>query len=209
MVAVLLLLLVALLVAALAVEVAVGKVAHDRTERLLAEAFDAPVTVALHGRPLTLDLVRRRIPAADLVAREVPLGDTGGRIGRLDVRLEGVLLPRDRDGEWRVEQGVFEAHLDSDDLADLADLPPGVEGVRLVDDTVEVRTTAGVRFPASLDVEDGDLVLRADRGVLRLLPTASFRVPLGDLPAGARVRDVALNGGEVTARGVLGGRLGV
>lgn len=202
-----LLVLVALFVVGLAVEIAVGKVAHDRTEATLRDAFETDVSVVLHGRPLTVDLVRGRIPSADLVARRVPLGDTGGRIGRLDVHLEGIDLPRNGSDAWVIDHGTFTAHIGSDDLEDLAGLPPGVAGVRLDDDVVQVVTSAGVSFPASLDVDGDDLVLLADRGVLRLLPTARFRVPLGNLPAGARVREVEVADSEVTARGVLGGRL--
>lgn len=201
----------ALAVTAGVVELVVAVVARARSERALAAAAGGDVHVRLGGRPVAWHLARRRLPRVWVTARAVPVGDDA-ELARLDVWLGDVRLPArpaggggPTGGRVRAARGSFEARVDSAQLARLADLPPGLTGLRLTDDALRIHTAAGPALETSVTARDGGLLIRADRGLIGVLGRAELRLPLGELPAGARVEHARVEDGMLVAAGSLDG----
>lgn len=191
--------------ALVAAEVAVTAAVQRRASDRLAAAIGGDVEVHVAGRPLLLALLRGEIPEVRVTARRVPVDE--GRITRLDVRLRDVRLPRG-PRPLSAADARFEARLSTDDVAALTELPPGVSALRLTGDGLRIHTSPGVSFETSVTAAGGHLLIRADRGVLRILPRAEFRIRLPELPAGATVEHAWVDRGHLHATGPLdGGRL--
>ena len=209
MIPVIVLLVVILLIGG---EVLVRTLARRWTvERLQALTGGTVVAIDITGSPVTWHLLRRRVPAITVVARNVPVGDGDASIHELQVDLTDVTLPRGRTGTARhrpltARQGRFRAVLDQDDLVRLADLPRVVRSLRLTaEGTVEITTVAGVRMTATLDTRDGAIVVRPDGGLLGALEGVQLTIPLPDLPAGAVVAWVEVRGRVLVAGGPVDG----
>jgi hypothetical protein len=151
-------------------------------------------------------LVRQPIPQVDLLAEGVPLGETGARIATLSVRLDNVTLrgPRRRP-EITADAGSFVATFLDDAIDGLVDLPPVVERVWLLGDAVRVNMVAGMAVTCDLQLENGQAVLRPRLSELLdgRLPWHRFGRDVPELPLGAQLETLEVDGGQVVATGSL------
>ena len=212
--------------------VAADRVGVAVTERVLADelqrsgGFASPPDVEVHGVPFLTQALAGRYDRIDVVARDVPAGEVAGTpvtLPRLSATLRGARVPLsdalsgtvttvpvDRvDARALVPFEVVERSSDVDGLAVAA------EGDRLrLAGSVRVlgRDVSGSAL-SRLTVDDGEVVVTAESFDVgsdlasRLLTRAlegrfDVRVPVGTLPYGLRVDDVAVqpDGLAVTAR---------
>lgn len=179
-----------------------------RTQRLVEQQLGAPCRVQVAEHALVrAAVVRRRITALEIISERVPIGDDGAHLTSLHVRLEELELqgPRLRPLQLRAGSGAFRATLTDDGLADLVDLPPVVDRVSLMGDGLRISTALGVAITCDVLLEDERIVVRP-----RMAPPlaarfswASFAVGVPELPFGARLESLTVDGGEIVLHGHL------
>lgn len=170
----------------------------------IATAIQADVELQVVGRPLTWRLLRRHLHQVILVAEDLPVLEGTARLRRLrieldDVRLEGPA----QDRRITAGAGRFDLRLDGDQLLPMVTLPPFLLTFTIVPRGVRLMTLAGVAVDASLELAGSALKVRANRGVLRLIPHPTFWLPLPTWPYGAVVDDMLLHDGWLEAWGTL------
>ena len=198
-----LLLLLALLVAVSGAELGLRFVAGRIADQRLTRAIGADVTVTLGGPFAGLRLLTGRVRHIHAVATEVPVRNGDAVIGRLTVELEDVDLSL-QDRDLRAVHGEFVAHIPEGELDALAGVPAAVGSIRIRDGSLRLVTPAGVGVGASLDADDGDLVVRPSNPIAELT-RFRLRFSVGDLPAGATIHSVSVEVDEVVVRGDLDG----
>lgn len=167
------------------------------------------------ARPLLPGLLRDAGTAAHLVAHDVPVGDDGGHLADLDVRVPGVRL---RPGRRVLEtaDGSFTALVGQEDLGRIVTLPGVVSRLELRTAGLRVWTVLAVPIDAEVAVADHALVVIPDplqvSRLLELPGLSAFRrtvahggVRLGlpDLPLGAAITGLVFGDGEVTVTGTV------
>lgn len=192
--------------AAVGVEVALRVALPSWLGTRLTAAFGGPAEVEL-PTPLLPHVLRRAFPIVTVHATDVPIGDAGGRLDRLDVHLRDVRFLRTRDEPEAVSagEGRFVATILAANVGRLGDVPPIVRAIDVEPDTLWITTVGGVRLPATVDVDQGDLAVRPRSRSLASLPFGELVIPLPVLPAGAIVTDVRLEDGAVVASGTVDG----
>lgn len=200
-----LLVLLVLVVVAVATDRIVVTIAERRVSDQVSAALDAPATVDLGGTLPGLRLLTGSIPRVDVAAREVPLTE-GVELQRLDARLTGVRV------SWRylrerqetlppADEGTFRAQIDVASLADLLPVPgrlEAVDGQRL---RLSVANVASVE--ATLDAEDGRVVVRPQSPLAAFLGLERFDVDLSDQEGRPHVEEVVIRGDALVLRGRL------
>ena len=179
----------------------------DRLRRMVEGQIGAPCELHLPEPDLfRAALVRRHLTRVDLRAVEVPMGGREARATTLAVTLDGLDLrgPRLRP-TVQASGGRFVATFGDEAIRELVDLPPVIDRVWLLDDALRVATVVGVAFDGDLGVEDEQVVIRPRRpGALAgPLPWRSLTRPLPEMPFGAHLETLRVDGGQVTASGFL------
>lgn len=179
----------------------------DRLQQTVEAQLGAPCDLYLPDADLLrAALVRRHLTRVDLRAAEVPLGDREARASMLAVSLHGLDLrgPRLRP-QVRASGGEFVATFGDDAVGGLVDLPPVIDRVWLLDDALRVTTVVGIAFDCDLGLEDEQVVIRPRlTGALAAqLPWRALARPVPDLPFGATLDTVRVDGGQVIASGSL------
>lgn len=188
---------------------AVERLLEARAPRVAADRLGAllglPVEVVAAGR--ARDWLRhRRIPVVAVTARDVPVRGGAAHLDRLDVQLRGVRLTGPRDRRRVVaDGGDFQARLSQGQLRLLVDLPPLVRRLDVTDDHVRFVTTGGLVVDARLSAEEHGIVLTPVANPLAKVLPVRLRIPLDDLPAGARVERAVVRDGTVVASGPIDG----
>lgn len=200
-----LLVLLVLGVVVVAADRMVAAVAEQRVSDHVSAALDAPATVELGGTLPGLRVLTRRLPRVDVAAEDVPLG-RGVVLDRLDATLTGVRvtwtylreqperLPPADEGRFRAEIGV----------ASLADLLPISGRVEATDSgrlRLSIANLASVE--ATLDAEDGRIVVRPQTPLAGVLGLERFDIDLSDEPGRPHVEDVEIREETVVLRGRL------
>ena len=174
-------------------------------------------TVESHvGAPCELDLAeghllraflrRQPISQVDLRAEGVPLGETAARIATLSVNLANVTLRGTRRRPTvSADGGSFVATFLEDAIATLVELPPVVERLWLLGDGIRVNMVAGVAITCDLCLEDGQIALRPRMPELlgRRLPWQRLAREVPELPFGAQLETLEVDGSQVVATGSL------
>jgi hypothetical protein len=177
----------------------------QRAADRLADAMGAAVELRVVGRPLLRHMVRRHLPAATIVATDVPLRDGQATLNRLQVDLADLRVTGGPGEEHRLtaDAGRFQARLLTAELLALVELPPYLVGMSLRPRGLRLQTIGGVYVDAVVDVDPTSLTIRPVTSVLRLLPQSGFRIPLPALPFGATIEAIELHDGRVEASGTL------
>ena len=167
----------------------------------------APCELDLAERDLLRAVLRRKpIPQVDLRAEGVPLGESGARITTLSVNLANVTLrgPRRRP-TVSAGGGNFVATFLDDAIATLVELPPVVERLWLLGDSVRVNLVAGVAVTCDLCLEDGRIALKPRLPELlgHRLPWQRLAREVPELPFGAQLETLEIDGSQVVATGSL------
>ena len=176
---------------------------HQTVERHVG----APCELDMQERDLLRAVLRRQpISQVDVRAEGVPLGETSARIATLSVNLANVTLRGTRRRPTiSADGGNFVATFLDDDIATLVELPPVVERLWLLGDGIRVNMVAGVAVTCDLRLEDGQIALRPRLpGLLeRHLPWTQLARDIPDLPFGAQLETLHVDGGQVVATGSL------
>lgn len=158
------------------------------------------------GDLLRATFVRRRLTRLDLAARDVPLGDLGARLSTLEVALHELELHGSRlRPHVRASAGSFVASLGEEAISDLVQLPPVVERVWFVGDGLRVHTVMGIAFTCEVRLEDGRIVVhpRVGEALAGRLPWRGLARPVPELPFGATLESLVVDGGEVVVTGSM------
>ena len=179
-----------------------------RLHRTVEAHVGAPCELDIPERDLVRAVLRRQpIPQVDLHADGVPLGEAGARIATLSVNLANVTLrgPRRRP-TVTADGGNFVATFLDDAIATLVELPPVVERLWLLGDGVRVNMVAGMAVTCDLRLEDGQIALRPrlPEPLGRRLPWQRLAREVPELPFGAKLETLAVDGSQVVATGSLG-----
>lgn len=189
------------------------------TERLLRVRVVEQVRRAIEnaaGGPARLDItpglllahgLRRHVPGARLVLRDVPIANGSAHLRRIEVDLVRLELtgPRRRHGVT-AQEGTFSAELSGADLNALVNLPPGISRIELSPDRVRLRTVAGLAVDTKVELTERGLRVRPSGGLLDLLPllpSSGFTIALPVLPYGAIVRRIEPTKDAVRVHGDL------
>ncbi|MDX1658813.1 MAG: LmeA family phospholipid-binding protein [Nitriliruptorales bacterium] len=196
-------LLVALGIALVGAELALRFAAARIADQYLSRVIGADVRISLRGPFAGLRILTGRAEEVDGVASDVPILEGDALIGHLEVRLLDVELSL---GERRLRavHGEFTARIPERELDALAGVPSAVGSITIEDGALKLVTPAGVGVTADVEAEDGDLVVKPTNPIAEL---ARFRLrfSVGELPAGATIHSVGVEGGEVVVRGDLDG----
>lgn len=198
-----LLLLLALAVVLVATDRIVAMVAEQRVSEQVSAALDASATAELGGALPGLRLLTGTVPRIDVSAEDVPVADRAV-LAQLDVTLTGVrvswrYLFEERETLPPADDGRFRARID---VASLAELLPGeleaVDGERL---RLSFAGIASVE--ATLDAEDGRVVVRPQTPLAGLLGLERFDIDLSGQEGRPHVEEVDIRGDAVVLRGRL------
>jgi hypothetical protein len=170
----------------------------------IATAIEADVELHVVGRPLAWRLLRRHLHQVILVADDLPVLEGRARLRRLRIELDNVRLEGPaEDRRITAAAGRFDLRLDGDQLLPMVTLPPFLMTFSIIPRGLRLMTLAGVTVDASLELAGSALKVRANRGVLRLIPHPTFWLPLPTWPYGAVVDDMLLHDGWLEAWGTL------
>jgi hypothetical protein len=216
---------VALGVVVVTVAAAVAAEAWARTrglaraaDQLAAQVGTTDLELTVPERPLLPVLLRGPGTSAELVARDVPVGDRGGHVRELRAHVVDVRVdPRRRT--LVLGEGTFTATIGQEDLGRVVQLPGVVDRLELRRAGLRVWTVLAVPVDAEVLVIDGGLTILPDPlqidGLLalpglsafrRTLENASLRLPLPVLPLDGRILDLVFDDGEVVVSGSSAGR---
>lgn len=199
--------LVVLLVLGVLVDAQLTRSTEERIAAAVASNLGAgETTVDLQGWPVIPRLLFDRVPAAVLVARDVPVPDRPIRLRRLDVTLTQVRLSAAalREGAAtpvEAASGRFRAELDGAALLAAAQLPEGVEAIEPVGGVIRLRVLGGVSIDAQVRAQAGAIVVSAELPVIGL---QEVTVPLEGLPFGATVEGARVEGDALVLEGTVG-----
>lgn len=203
-------LLTAGLVAALlvAIDLAVTATTQERVTDRVSAALDAPAEAEVSGWPVTLHLLSGTLPAVHVTARNVPLNAGEAVINDLDVRLRDVDLSWDdltADSSQLppADEAVFEAHLDQQTAQALLDVREEVVAVELREGTVALDLAGVVHIEATVDAEDGQVVLRPRDGIAGFLGLGEVPIDLSDQPGSPHVQEVRVTPERIVLFGTL------
>lgn len=172
----------------------IARSAEQAAAEEIAGSLGAPADVRLRGWPAGLRLLATGTADVRVRARDVPLEGTAATIATLELELDDVVVPRDRDaagGAVQARAARFSAELDDDAVQQLI----GALGrIPLVD--VELRNGVARLTFARVPVIDASAEVEAGRVVFRpTAPVGAFvqvELGLGALPLGFRADSVEI-----------------
>lgn len=195
----------ALLALGLVIERALEARAPIVAGRRLGELLGLPVEVVAGGRGR--DWVRHRtVSVVALTAHHVPIRDGVAELARIDVQLRKVSWEGRGSGRRvMAEAGDFTARIEQSELQKLVDLPPLVRRLEVRNEHLRLITTGGLAVDLRVTAEDHAIVLAPVANPLPKVLPMRWRVPLEELPAGARIQRAVVRDGAVVASGPLDG----
>lgn len=180
-------------------------VAQQRVSDQASAALGAPAHAELHGTLVGLRLLTGTVPRIDVTAEDVPVLQ-GATIDRIAVTLTGVRVTREYlrqqpDALPPAEDGRFRAEVGVGAIGELLPMP-GLIDVDTEGDRLRL-SVGNLAVEATLDAEDGRVVVRPQTPLAAVLGLERLEVDLSDQAGRPHVETVDVRGDVVVLRGRL------